>query len=140
VIDGVPVSIFGRARFEGHGRLRAQLGERRVQASVLIVGERRTVFFEGRAHAISCVDLLHAGGAGDDAHGGLTAPMPGKVIAWSQQPGATVEKGAPLLVLEAMKMEHTILAPKAGVVKAYRFAPGEQVSDGAELVEFEVTA
>jgi 3-methylcrotonyl-CoA carboxylase alpha subunit len=140
VADGVPLSIFGRARFEGHGRLRAQLGERRVQAAVVTVGERRTVFFEGRAYAITCADLLQAGGADDDAQGGLTAPMPGKVIAWSQQPGASVEKGAPLLVLEAMKMEHTIVAPQAGVVTSYRFTPGEQVSEGAELVEFEVRA
>jgi len=56
------------------------------------------------------------------------------------QPGATVEKGAPLLVLEAMKMEHTFVAPKPGVVKSFRFGPGEQVTEGAELVEFEVSA
>jgi 3-methylcrotonyl-CoA carboxylase alpha subunit len=49
-----------------------------------------------------------------------------------------VEKGAPLLILEAMKMEHTIAAPAAGVVKAFCFAVGDQVTDGAELVEFEV--
>jgi 3-methylcrotonyl-CoA carboxylase alpha subunit len=138
--DGVTRSIAARAHFEGHGHLRAQLGERRVQATVVNVGERRTVFFEGHAHAFVAVDRLQVGGAGAEAHGGLTAPMPGKVIAWSQQLGATVEKGAPLLVLEAMKMEHTLLAPQAGVVKAYRFAPGEQVGDGAELVEFEATA
>jgi 3-methylcrotonyl-CoA carboxylase alpha subunit len=138
-VDGVALSIFGRARFEGHGRLRAQLGERRLSAAVLIAGERRNVFFDGRSYGITCVDL-HAGAAGDEAHGGLTAPMPGKVIAWSAEPGAAVEKGAPLLVLEAMKMEHTILAPKAGVVKSFRFAPGEQVTEGAELVEFEVSA
>jgi 3-methylcrotonyl-CoA carboxylase alpha subunit len=47
-----------------------------------------------------------------------------------------VEKGAPLLILEAMKMEHTITAPSAGTVQAFRFAVGEQVGDGAELVEF----
>ena len=75
--------------------------------------------------------------AGDELHGRLTAPMPGKVIALLARPGEKVEKGAPLLVLEAMKMEHTIKAPRAGVVKAFRFAPGEQVSEGAELVEIE---
>jgi 3-methylcrotonyl-CoA carboxylase alpha subunit len=63
--------------------------------------------------------------------------MPGKVVALSVEPGTQVEKGAPLLVLEAMKMEHTIVAPRKGVVNAYRFAPGDQVSDGAELVDFE---
>ena len=63
--------------------------------------------------------------------------MPGKVVALLAQPGQKVEKGAPLLILEAMKMEHTITAPAAGVVKAFCYEPGEQVSDGAALVEFE---
>jgi 3-methylcrotonyl-CoA carboxylase alpha subunit len=48
-----------------------------------------------------------------------------------------LERGAPLLVLEAMKMEHTLCAPRKGMVKAFHCAPGEQVSDGADLVEFE---
>ncbi|MNR60871.1 Glutaconyl-CoA decarboxylase subunit gamma [compost metagenome] len=51
--------------------------------------------------------------------------------------GARVAKGEPLLVLEAMKMEHTITAPADGKVLAFYFAAGEQVSDGDELVDFE---
>ena len=66
--------------------------------------------------------------------------MPGKVIALLAAAGATVDKGAPLLVLEAMKMEHTITAPSAGTVKSFRYAVGDQVADGAELVEFEAAA
>ena len=50
-----------------------------------------------------------------------------------------MEKGAPLLILEAMKMEHTITAPAAGTVKGFRYAVGDQVGDGAELVDFEVS-
>ena len=63
--------------------------------------------------------------------------MPGKVVALIATPGQKVEAGAPLLILEAMKIEHTITAPKAGVVKAFRYAAGDQVGDGAELVDFE---
>jgi 3-methylcrotonyl-CoA carboxylase alpha subunit len=48
-----------------------------------------------------------------------------------------VEKGAALMVMEAMKMEHTIAAPAAGMVKAFHFAAGDQVAEGAELVDFE---
>ena len=51
--------------------------------------------------------------------------------------GDTVSKGQPLLVLEAMKMEHTLTAPADGTVKTVRYAVGEQVPEGAELVEFE---
>ena len=83
------------------------------------------------------VNTLHTGGEGEEVEGGLRAPMPGKVIALSAQPGKLVEKGAPLLVLEAMKMEHTISAPRKGSVKAFHFAPGDQVTDGAELLDFE---
>jgi 3-methylcrotonyl-CoA carboxylase alpha subunit len=63
--------------------------------------------------------------------------MPGKIVALLATPGMMVEKGAPLLILEAMKMEHTITAPKNGMVKAFRYAAGDQVADGADLLEFE---
>ena len=63
--------------------------------------------------------------------------MSGKVLALLAAPGAKVEKGAALMVMEAMKMEHTIAAPAAGMVKAFHFAAGDQVAEGAELVDFE---
>jgi 3-methylcrotonyl-CoA carboxylase alpha subunit len=129
--------VLARGVLGPDGQLHAQLGERRVHAAVVASGERRQVFFDGRSWPLSLMDTLHVGGAGDEVQGNLKAPMPGKVIAWMAEPGATVEKGAPLLVLEAMKMEHTIHAPRKGVVKAFRFAPGDQVSDGADLVELE---
>ncbi|MEO8313101.1 MAG: biotin/lipoyl-containing protein, partial [Caldimonas sp.] len=101
-------------------------------------GERRHVFVAGHAYMVNVVDLLGIAGAEHDEEGaGLLAPMPGKVIALLARPGAVVDKGAPLLVLEAMKMEHTISAPRAGTLKGFRYAPGDQVAEGAELVEFE---
>jgi len=80
---------------------------------------------------------LHSVEAGGQHGGGLTAPMPGKVVALLAQPGQTVEKGAPLLILEAMKMEHTITAPAAGKVKGFRYSAGDQVADGEDLLDFE---
>jgi 3-methylcrotonyl-CoA carboxylase alpha subunit len=129
--------VFARGSLGADSELQAQLGERRVRAAVVPSGERRQVFFEGRSWPLALVDTLHVGGEGEEVEGGLRAPMPGKVIAVLVQPGARVEKGAPLLVMEAMKMEHTISAPRIGVVKEIRYAPGDQVSDGAELVDFE---
>jgi 3-methylcrotonyl-CoA carboxylase alpha subunit len=129
--------VFVRGSAGPNGQLHAQVGERRVNATVVASGERRLVFFEGRAWPLVRVDTLNVGGSGDDAGGGLRAPMPGKVIALVAEVGAIVDKGAPLLVLEAMKMEHTISAPKRGAVKAFRFGVGDQVSDGVELVDFE---
>ncbi len=129
--------VLADGTFEERGRFLARLGERRVRAAVVAAGERRHVFFEGRTYPVVRVDASHGGAGGDDVAGALTAPMPGKVIALLAEPGRRVEKGTPLLVLEAMKMEHTLRAPRAGVVKAFRFEPGEQVGEGAELVELE---
>ena len=92
---------------------------------------------QGSTYSLLRDDPLHLVEAGGAHGGGLTAPMPGKVVALLAQPGQKVEKGAPLLILEAMKMEHTITAPAAGTVKAFCYAAGEQVGDGAALVEFE---
>ncbi|MDX9994739.1 MAG: acetyl/propionyl/methylcrotonyl-CoA carboxylase subunit alpha [Rhodocyclaceae bacterium] len=121
------------------GTLRADLDGRRLTATVIPAGERRHVFCDGASFLFAAVDPLHHAGEGAGAEGGLTAPMPGKVIALLAEPGAKVEKGAPLVVLEAMKMEHTLVAPAAGTVKAFCYAVGEQVADGAELAEFEVS-
>jgi len=123
-------------RFAG-SELRADLGGRRINVTVVSANEKRHVFIDGVCFVFAAIDPLFHAGSGGGAEGGLTAPMPGKVIALIAPVGGRVEKGAPLLILEAMKMEHTIAAPAAGTIKAFRFNVGEQVSDGAELVEFE---
>ncbi len=66
--------------------------------------------------------------------GRLTAPMPGKVIAFLAQVGQTVKLGQPLAVMEAMKMEHTIAAPRDGTVEELLYAVGDQVQEGGELL------
>ncbi|MBC7938698.1 MAG: acetyl/propionyl/methylcrotonyl-CoA carboxylase subunit alpha [Chitinophagaceae bacterium] len=130
--------VHARGSFGPDCELHAQIGERRVRASVVATDERRHVFFAGRSWPLVLVDTLHVGSGGGEPEGNLKAPMPGKVVSLSVEIGANVQKGAPLLVMEAMKMEHTITAPRDGLVKAFLFAPGEQVADGADLVEFEV--
>jgi 3-methylcrotonyl-CoA carboxylase alpha subunit len=120
-------------------RFAVELDDRRLMASVVAVDEKRSVFLNGSTYSLLRDDPLHLVEAGGTQGGGLTAPMPGKVVALLAQPGQKVEKGAPLLILEAMKMEHTITAPAAGTVKLFFYAAGEQVTDGAALVEFETT-
>jgi 3-methylcrotonyl-CoA carboxylase alpha subunit len=66
--------------------------------------------------------------------------MPGKVIALLVEPGARVRRGQPLLVMEAMKMEHTIAAPGDGVVERLLYRVGDQVAEGAPLVGFAAAA
>jgi 3-methylcrotonyl-CoA carboxylase alpha subunit len=63
------------------------------------------------------------------------APMPGQVLKILVREGDVVAKGAPLVILEAMKMEHTIVAPKDGTISAVNCREGELVQPGVELVE-----
>jgi len=118
-------------------RFAVELDDRRLIASVVAVDDKRTVFLQGSTYSLLRDDPLHRVDAGDSHGGGLTAPMPGKVVALLAQPGQKVDKGTPLLILEAMKMEHTITAPAPGTLKAFCYTAGEQVTDGAALVEFE---
>jgi len=69
-----------------------------------------------------------------DQTGGLTAPMPGKIIAVHVTAGQAVKQGDALLVMEAMKMEHAVIAPVDGVVKEIFYGVGEQVSEGLALI------
>jgi 3-methylcrotonyl-CoA carboxylase alpha subunit len=134
-LDGT--TTLARGELGANSTLRVELGGLRLDATVVVAGERRHVFLHGRSYQLARVDPLYHSGEGQGPEGGLLAPMPGKVVAILAKPGTKLAKGAPLLVLEAMKMEHTILAPGPGQVRAFRFAVGEQVSEGAELVDFE---
>ena len=71
--------------------------------------------------------------------GGLTSPMPGKVVKVFVNEGAAVKKGDLILILEAMKMEHKILAPEDGLVKKLFFKEGERVGQEVELVEIKAS-
>ena len=71
-----------------------------------------------------------------EAESTLTAPMHGTVVALLVEPGVSVEKGMPLMVMEAMKMEHTMTAPADGSVETFHFQAGDTVSQGAVLRDF----
>jgi len=85
---------------------------------------------------VSVFDFSPAGGGvtdGPASDGSLRAPMPGKIVAAPAAAGDTVAKGAPIVVLEAMKMEHALVAPFDGVVESVSVAVGEQVGEGVVL-------
>jgi len=129
-------AVAARGRKLDDDRFAVELDDRRLIASVVAVDDKRTVFLQGSTYLLLRDDPLHRVDAGDSHGSGLTAPMPGKIVALLAKPGQKVDKGTPLLILEAMKMEHTITAPAAGTVKSFCYAAGEQVGDGATLVEF----
>ncbi|HMN77256.1 MAG TPA: biotin carboxylase N-terminal domain-containing protein [Burkholderiaceae bacterium] len=107
---------------------------RRWVVDVYANGEQLTVFApEGSGAALEVDVIAHAGEGGAEG-GRLTAPMPGKVIAFLAKVGDAVKLGQPLAVMEAMKMEHTITAPRDGTIEALLYAPGDQVDEGGELL------
>jgi acetyl-CoA carboxylase biotin carboxylase subunit len=75
--------------------------------------------------------------AREEVRGGCSAPMPGKILAVRVEVGQTVRKGDVLVILEAMKMEHEVVAPHDGIVAEMRVAVGDQVEAGALLVVLE---
>jgi 3-methylcrotonyl-CoA carboxylase alpha subunit len=104
-------------------------------ATVVAHGDERHVWIGG-AHCRLTLDDPFAHASTEEGQGGhLTAPMSGTVVAVMVAAGDRVDKGAPLMVLEAMKMEHTITAPAAGLVSAVHYRAGDRVSEGAVLVD-----
>ncbi|RQO78352.1 3-methylcrotonyl-CoA carboxylase [Aquitalea sp. FJL05] len=121
-----------------HGRqLQATLNGLVLSASVVRQAQQRQLFLQGERLQLEWVDPYAA--TEDTVHGvtHLKAPMPGRVVTLLAKAGQTVRQGEPLLILEAMKMEHTIHAPADGVLRGFYFAAGEQVCDGDELVDFD---
>ena len=97
-------------------------------------GQRVWVWCDGSVHVF---DRTRRARSGADHGAGLSAPMPGRVRRILAAPGDSVARGAVLVALEAMKMEHAIRAPRDGVVKRVMVREGDLVDAGAELVELE---
>jgi 3-methylcrotonyl-CoA carboxylase alpha subunit len=107
----------------------------RDEVGDLLLSWRGAAYRLARPAPLSADSLGRAG----HGHGGasLSAPMPGTVIKVLVSEGESVSEGQPLLVLEAMKMEHTVVAPYAGTVRRLPFAAGSSVASGAGLIELE---
>jgi len=132
--DGDPLRLRGRVRADGYA---VQIDDRLYRGDVVRDGNVLHVFADGSQRRFTLHDPVAEADGGSDHGGSLLAPMPGRVIALLVEPGSRVARGTPLLVMEAMKMEHTLQAPADGMVNGYRVRGGDQVGDGAVLVDFE---
>ncbi|MGF6271846.1 3-methylcrotonyl-CoA carboxylase alpha subunit [Massilia sp. UYP11] len=121
---------------QNDAELALRLGETAVHGAVRRDGDTFHVFSGGHHHTLTYNDPMAHAGETESAGGRLTAPMPGKVVAVLAQSGETVAKGEPLVIMEAMKMEHTISAPSDGLVEEVLYQVGDQVADGAPLLAF----
>ncbi len=105
--------------------------------AALVAGDTVTVFDGPEAIKLTLIEPYAADAIGVEPELGTVAPMPGTVLALLAKPGETLEAGTPMLILEAMKMEHTLRLPARGRVVRYLCAVGDFVAEGAALAEFE---
>jgi 3-methylcrotonyl-CoA carboxylase alpha subunit len=136
-----------RARVGGHEYMLGVMGRAQSSFEVEIAGRIRRLriletgqdldLFDGGRHVQLRVgfteDALQAAELADA--GSLVTPLPGTVVAVHVSQGQRVERGAPLMTIEAMKMEHTVTAPYAGIVDRLPFGLADRVAEGAILVE-----
>jgi 3-methylcrotonyl-CoA carboxylase alpha subunit len=144
--DGWRVGLGGdelaaRVVARGPAELALAFGERverfrvaRDEGGDILVAWRGETHRLARPAPLSADAAAHRG-AHDGA--GLAAPMPGTLVKLLVQEGEPVQEGQPLAVLEAMKMEHTVVAPYSGTVRRLPFAQGASVAGGAPLVELD---
>ncbi|NJC41770.1 propionyl-CoA carboxylase alpha chain/3-methylcrotonyl-CoA carboxylase alpha subunit [Brevundimonas alba] len=119
-VDGVPTVI------EIDDAISARYGHFEPERGV-------TVYFENGTPFRVSATTPRGAASSPASDGSLRAPMPGKIVATPAKAGDTVTKGQPVVVLEAMKMEHALVAPFDGVVETVSAAVGDQVTDGAVL-------
>jgi 3-methylcrotonyl-CoA carboxylase alpha subunit len=121
------------------GRVVAVVGDERRCARWFRHGPQLHLWIDDAHHEFIIEDPRTQEFAAGAAAGGLTTPLPGVVAAVPVQAGQTVAAGELLMVIEAMKMEHSITAPFDGVVRTIHFARGDRVPEGSELLELSRT-
>jgi 3-methylcrotonyl-CoA carboxylase alpha subunit len=119
------------------GTIHAIIDSKTFQATVVASHDRLHIFYDNQSHVLLVNDPLEISSHHQAKESSLIAPMPGRVVSLLVPPGELVEEGAPLMILEAMKMECTIHAPSAGRVEAFLFSAGDQVTEGVELLRFD---
>ncbi len=156
-VDNDTVTVKAEIR---DGLLKAQVGEEMLEGQLLKTGSGRGIWrvgdtayrvvaaekdgkvwaaVNGRVYVFEDARAQDEMGGSTVAENSVAAPMPGKVIKVMVKEGDTVEVGQPVMIVEAMKMEHTLAAPVAGTVTALNCKEGEQVDAKAPLAEIEAT-
>ena len=158
ILHGESVSAVSLSRTARSKTVCVVTGEQNVEAEIEMIDaeqalitldghqQRVTVLNDGAGQTLYCgeqslrftvIDRGAHQDSAEDEQGSLTAPMNGTVIALLVNAGVDVKRGTPLLVMEAMKMEHTLNAPADGQVSEFFANVGDLVSSGAQLMHFQ---
>ncbi|KAJ1998766.1 hypothetical protein GGI04_004859, partial [Coemansia thaxteri] len=137
--DGARASWVGQAGGAAGGQLRVLLGDRLCCSNVVFSSKDSsiTVFDQGQVTTFKVPQPEYLDDEAVAGAGSVAAPMSCKIVQVLVEPGAEVAQDAPLVVLEAMKMEHVIKAPKAGKIADVYYKVGDLVDEGKSLVAFE---
>jgi 3-methylcrotonyl-CoA carboxylase alpha subunit len=108
----------------------------KIAGQVYSLDQTFVVIAQGEQTTLQWVDPVNVASQTEHPDGSLSAPMPGKIVAILVRNGQTVSKGTPLIIMEAMKMEHTIAAIEDGLVDEVLFKVGDQVDEGILLLRF----
>ncbi|HEX3444836.1 MAG TPA: biotin/lipoyl-containing protein, partial [Chthoniobacterales bacterium] len=133
--DSAPVSVLE----DRENQFVLLVNSERIAGQVYSSDGGFVVVAKGEQVTLHWIDPVGVALQSEHAEGDLSAPMPGKIVAVLVRNGQAVTKGAPLVTMEAMKMEHTIVAPEHGSVDEVLFNVGDQVTEGALLLRFSPT-
>lgn len=135
-IDGFPYKVKGKRLSDG--RVEINHNGKTFKCHVTEDRDERHVFFEGRAFKLKKIET---GSLVDDNDGlvaeKVAAPMPSVIVKYLVSVGDQIKVNQKLLVLEAMKMQNTLVAPYNGTIKKIFFNEGDQVDEGVELLKIE---
>ena len=137
-VGGEEVEVAGQVSASSPSTVIAHVKGATYAASVAVSPDGRDidVFVQGQQYRYGVPHVVYSRGVGGGG-GGCVAPMAGRVVKVAVEAGEEVKKGAALVVMEAMKMEHVIRAPADAVVKTVLYAVGDFVDGGKVLVQFE---
>lgn len=129
-------------RIAADGRAWLTVGERHIEVVIATRGDEVFVQLDGEAYALRYCHPLErlAAQGGGGANDQIRAPMPGSIVSVAIAAGSAVTKGQTLLVMESMKMETTLVAPRDGVVAELRFEKGQTFERDAVLLKLEPIA
>ena len=123
------------AEWRDDNNLTLYTGEQKISAVTLVDENQLMVFCAGEQWEFLLQNPASTA-ANTSPEKGVAAPMPGTIVEIYVQPGQTVAAGERLLVMEAMKMEHSLVAPQAGKIQEIFYKPGDRVKEGARLLAF----
>jgi 3-methylcrotonyl-CoA carboxylase alpha subunit len=140
VVDGGAAELELSVQVEGQEALVVSADGHAVRARLALSGRSVTVFLAGASWSYLMPDPLEGAADAEAEADVVVSPMPGLVARVAAEAGQTVEKGQALVVVEAMKMELTLRAPRDGTVAEVCVSAGDQIGDGAVVVRMEAAS